>query len=130
MPRSLFSRLLVVVWAVVVAFLIGGVSSLIWGALAVSNLAISPAIPWSVAVMALVLVLLWLYLGGRGWPQSTSQARRAFLRAKPVSRRVLGWALVAGRCPLLRWSASGLCWWSSPRWAAIPPLPTTRRTPC
>lgn len=101
MARSLSGRILTVVWAGIVAFLIGTVSSLIWGALAASNLAISPAIPWSAAVMALVLVLLWLYLGGRGWPQSTSAARRAFLRAEPVSRRVLGWALLAGALSLV-----------------------------
>ena len=101
MARSLSGRILTVVWAGVVAFLIGGLSSLIWGALLVSNLALSPAIPWAVPAMALVLVLLWLYLGGRGWPRSTSQARRAYLRARPVSWRVLGWALVAGALSLV-----------------------------
>jgi membrane protease YdiL (CAAX protease family) len=46
--------------------------------------------------MALVLWLMWMYLGGNGWPRSTSQARRLLLRANPVSAPVFGWAVVAG----------------------------------
>jgi membrane protease YdiL (CAAX protease family) len=46
--------------------------------------------------MALVLWLMWLYLGGKYWPRSTSQARRRYLRANPVSAQAFGWALLAG----------------------------------
>jgi membrane protease YdiL (CAAX protease family) len=99
--RVLANRALVVVWSGVVAFLIGSVSSLVWGALLVANLALSPAIPWSVPVMAVGLALLWLYLGGRGWPRSTAVARRALLRARPVSWRVWGWTLLAGALSLV-----------------------------
>jgi membrane protease YdiL (CAAX protease family) len=58
--------------------------------------ALNPAIPWSVVVMALLLWLMWQYLGGKWWPQSTSEARHRYLRARPVSRQVFAWALVAG----------------------------------
>jgi len=68
----------------------------VWAALVASNLRTSPALPWAVPVMALVLRLMWLYLGGKYWPRSTAQARRRYLRANPVSARVFGWALLAG----------------------------------
>jgi membrane protease YdiL (CAAX protease family) len=40
--------------------------------------------------------LAWQYLGGKWGPQSTSEARRRYLRAKPLSGQVFAWALVAG----------------------------------
>jgi membrane protease YdiL (CAAX protease family) len=64
--------------------------------LLISNVATTPAIPWAVAVMALVLWLMWQYLGGKWWPRSTSEARRRYLRARPISGQVFAWALVAG----------------------------------
>lgn len=68
----------------------------IWSALLAGNLALSPAIPWAVPVMALLLWLLWRYLGGAGWPRRTSAARRRYLRARPVAAPVFAWAVVAG----------------------------------
>ncbi|HEU5438971.1 MAG TPA: CPBP family glutamic-type intramembrane protease [Ktedonobacterales bacterium] len=78
--------------AVVVTLIAGGV----WSALLVVNLTISPAVPWAVVVMALLLWLMWQYLGGRWWPRGTAGARRRALRAKPLAGRTLAWALVAG----------------------------------
>jgi membrane protease YdiL (CAAX protease family) len=68
----------------------------IWTALLVANLATSPAVPWSVAAMALVLWAAWRYLGGSGPPRSTSEARRRGLRAERLAGPVLAWALAAG----------------------------------
>jgi hypothetical protein len=48
-------------------------------------------------MMALMLWVMWQYLGGRWWPRTTAEARRRNLRALPVSRRVFLWALVAGK---------------------------------
>ena len=94
--RTLFARIPAVVWsgamAVLLATSVGGV----WTVLLASNMATSPAIPWAVAVMALLLWVMWQYLGGRWWPRSTSQARRRYLRAKPLPGQVFAWALVAG----------------------------------
>lgn len=78
--------------AVVVTLIAGGV----WTVLLVVNLAISPAVPWAVVVMAVLLWLMWQYLGGRWWPHSTAGARHRALRAKPVAGRRLAWALIAG----------------------------------
>jgi hypothetical protein len=66
--------------ALTLTMLAGGV----WSALLVTNLTISPAIPWAIVVMGLLLWLLWQYLGGRWGPRSTSEARRHSLRANPV----------------------------------------------
>jgi membrane protease YdiL (CAAX protease family) len=46
--------------------------------------------------MGIVLWLFWQYLGGKGWPHSTSQARHRCLRANRVPGSVLTSAVVAG----------------------------------
>jgi membrane protease YdiL (CAAX protease family) len=79
-------------FALVLALGVGG----LWSVLLAINLAASPAIPWSVVVMGLLLWLMWQYLGGRWGPESTSEARRRYLRATPLPGRVLAWALAAG----------------------------------
>lgn len=60
------------------------VGQTLWGVLAVANLAVSPAIPWAAAVQAGVLVLMLLYLSGRGPPKRTAARRRELLRWNPV----------------------------------------------
>ena len=101
MTGSLARRATAVLWAAVLALLVAGVASFIWGGLVVANLTLSPAIPWAVVVMAVVLVLLQQYLGGRWSPRGTSARRRALLRWRAVPRSVLGWALLAGALSLL-----------------------------
>jgi membrane protease YdiL (CAAX protease family) len=78
------------------AFVLTAVVGGIWTALLTINLAMSPAIPWAVVVMTLLLWLLWRYLGGAGWPRGTAEARRQHLRARRVSSRVFTWAVGAG----------------------------------
>lgn len=95
------SMLRAVVWAAVLALIVGGFFSLAWGALIVANFITTPAIPWSVAVMAIVLMVGLLYLGGRWGPTSAADWRRTHLRARLVSGRALGWALLAGALALL-----------------------------
>jgi membrane protease YdiL (CAAX protease family) len=93
---SFGKRLMSIFWSGVLAWLILIVGQQMWVALVMTNLKVSPKIPWSAAVMALVLWLMWQYLGGRWWPRGTAEARRRNLRAFPVSSRVFAWALVAG----------------------------------
>ncbi len=85
-----------VVWSALLAFLITTVGQGVWGALVVTNLATSPAVPWAAVVMGLVLWLMWQYLGGWGWPRGTAEARRRLRRANPVTGLELRWAVVAG----------------------------------
>jgi pimeloyl-ACP methyl ester carboxylesterase/membrane protease YdiL (CAAX protease family) len=80
------------VLALVLTMAVGG----IWAALLVVNLSRSPAVPWSVFVMALILWMIWRYLDGRWPPRSTSEARRRSLRARRLPGRVFAWAVVAG----------------------------------
>jgi membrane protease YdiL (CAAX protease family) len=94
--HSLSGRIMAVAWAGILGFLIIVFGAGVWAALVASNLRTSPAVPWAVPAMALVLWLMWLYLGGKYWPRSTSQARRRYLRANPVSAQAFGWALLAG----------------------------------
>jgi membrane protease YdiL (CAAX protease family) len=54
------------------------------------------ALPWSVAAMAVVLWLMWLYLGGKGWPRSTSEKRRRLLRANRVPPKTFALAFLCG----------------------------------
>jgi membrane protease YdiL (CAAX protease family) len=92
----LFGRIPAVVWSGILAFVLTVVAGGVWTVLLISNVATSPAIPWAVVVMALLLWLMWQYLGGKWGPQSTSEVRRRYLRAKPVSGQVFAWAVVAG----------------------------------
>jgi membrane protease YdiL (CAAX protease family) len=95
-PRSLSRQILAVLWSGFLAFFILAVGQGVWGALLVGNLRTSPAIPWCAPVMAIVLWLFWQYLDGKGWPRSTAETRRCYLRAKRVPGSVFTWALVAG----------------------------------
>jgi hypothetical protein len=94
--HALFSRVPAVVWTGILAFVLTVSAGAVWTVLLISNVATSPAISWAVAVMALLLWLMWQYLGGTWRPQSTSEARRLYLRARPLSGQVFALALVAG----------------------------------
>jgi membrane protease YdiL (CAAX protease family) len=97
----MLSSLRAVAWAAVLALVVAGFFSLTWGALIVVSAITTPAIPWSVAVMAVVLVVALLYLGGRWGPPSTAEWRGVHLRARIVPAQVLGWALLAGALALV-----------------------------
>jgi membrane protease YdiL (CAAX protease family) len=94
--RTLVSRTPAVIWSGVLALALALFGGGIWSLLLAINIASSPAVPWSVVVMAFLLWLVWQYLGGRWGPESTSEARRRYLRATPVPVPVFAWALVAG----------------------------------
>jgi len=104
--RSLASRILVIIWAAFVGFFIALAGQGLWTLLVSINLVTNPTIPWSVAVMAPLLLLMWLYLDGRWWPHSTSEARHRDLRANSVSRQVFGWSFLAGML-----STTALVWY-------------------
>jgi membrane protease YdiL (CAAX protease family) len=94
--RSLPARVLRIIAFGLLAFVITILGGAIWTALLIANLRSSPAVPWSVPIMALLLWLMWSYLGGKGWPPSTSDARRHYLRASRKSTRTYLWSFVAG----------------------------------
>jgi hypothetical protein len=82
--------------AAIVALTIAIVPQGLWTALISANLKTSPRVPWAVVVMAVLLWLMWQYLGGRFGPGRTSQTRRRHLRANLVPRPVFAWAVLAG----------------------------------
>jgi len=94
--RSFATRTLKVAGFGLLAFAITIFAGAIWSGLVVANLQSSPALPWSVPVMALLLWLARSYLGGKGWPRSTSEARRRYLRANRNSGPTYLWVWVAG----------------------------------
>lgn len=81
--------------AIIIGFgvLVGG--NLLPQGLFVANVR-SPAVPWSVALIALYLWLYWQYVSGRWSPQSTAESRRRDLRATALTPVVWRWALIAG----------------------------------
>ena len=94
--RSLPGKLLMVAWSAFLGFVIIVFGAGVWAALVTSNLTTTPAIPWAVPAMTLILWPMWRYLAGKWWPQSTSEARRRCLRAKRVPGEVFGWSLLTG----------------------------------
>lgn len=93
--HSSASRTLKLLGFAVLAFAITTLAGGIWSALLVTNLQTTPDIPWSVPAMAVLLWLAWSYLGGKGPPRSTSEARRRYLRASKRSARMYMWAWIA-----------------------------------
>ena len=94
--RSIAMRTLRVAGFGLLAFAITIFAGGIWSGLLIANLRSNPAVPWSIPAMALVLWLMWSYLAGKGWPTSTSEARRLYLRANKRSRSTYLWAWTAG----------------------------------
>ena len=67
----------------------------IWSALLVANLQTTPALPWSVPVMAALLWALWSYAGGRWGPALMQAFRARSLRAGQPPRAIFTKALAA-----------------------------------
>jgi membrane protease YdiL (CAAX protease family) len=107
--RRLPNRLAGAAWAVILGIIVAMLGQGVWSALIAANLMTTPAIPWSVALMAAVLWLIWEYLGGRWWPASTSDSRRLRLRANAVPMPVFGWAVLAGGFSIVALAG----WWLS-----------------
>jgi len=93
--------MLVIVRAVLTGAVAAAAGTLPWASLVAANLKFLPSVPWAVPLTALYLWLYWRYLRGEGWPRSTAQARRATLRANPLSEDVWAAALFAGGLGLM-----------------------------
>jgi membrane protease YdiL (CAAX protease family) len=94
--HPLVRRLLTVIGFGILALFISTLAGGVWTALMVANIRTAPSIPWAVVAMAALLWLAWRYLGGKGWPRTTAEARRQYLRANPVSAQVFLWTLLSG----------------------------------
>ena len=92
----MWNRVPLLLRALLAAVAVTGTATVVWGSLVQSNLRFSPRLPWAATVMAVFLVFYWKFLQGWGWPRSTSAARRAGLRAEPLSSSAWLWSLLAG----------------------------------
>jgi membrane protease YdiL (CAAX protease family) len=93
---ALWTRLPVVVQAILSGLILAAVGAIPWALLVSTNAKHWPAIPWSVVPAALYLWIFWRFVRGEGWPRSSAEARRMRSRANPLSGEVLGIALTAG----------------------------------
>ena len=93
---SIWGKIASVVRATVVGWLIALVLQVVWSALLVANLRLTPAVPWAAPTILVIVWCAWNFLGGKWGPRKSAEARRQYLRARPVSGGVLGWSLVAG----------------------------------
>jgi len=64
--------------------------------LAQLNLRHGRALPWAALIEALILWVMWRHLSGVGWPAATAAARRRFLRARAIDRRLLPATAITG----------------------------------
>jgi len=103
-PESVTRRILKLTGFALLAFAITAIAGGVWSGILIANLRSSPSIPWSVPLMGILLWLAWRYLGGEGWPPSTSEARRSYLRANRRSARTYFWAWIAGGFALVAFS--------------------------
>jgi membrane protease YdiL (CAAX protease family) len=86
----------VVLAALVASFAITAIGQGVWGAMAIANVKLTPALPWSAVIMPVVLAGLGLFLAGRAGPSWGASARRALVPLAPVSRQAWTWSVAAG----------------------------------
>jgi len=55
-------------WLGIIAMVLNVAVNGVWTALLIANVRTTPAIPWAVMAMAIILSLLWQYLNGRWAP--------------------------------------------------------------
>jgi membrane protease YdiL (CAAX protease family) len=79
----------VVVRAVVVGALVQILGVMPFVMLAQLNLRYGAPVPWAALIEVGIVVMLWRYLSGAGWPASTAGTRRRWLRAGAVDRRLM-----------------------------------------
>ena len=97
--KGLWSRMPVLVKALLAGLTVAGVAVRLWAFLVGMNFRHPGGwlgVPWSVLAMAAFLPFYFLYLNGHGWPRSTAAARRRDFRARNLPARVWGWSLLAG----------------------------------
>ena len=112
--------------ATLAAFAITLIGQTLWGVMAIANVKLTPAIPWSAAVMPFVLAALVAFLAGRIGPNR--DARRALVPLAPVSVRAWAWSLAAGGTAVI---AAAALWTVMATLVHVPPnlLPDLKGVP-
>jgi len=117
LARGSGGSILTAVGAVLVGFVALMLGGSVSGAFMFANLKLAPTLPLFFPATVLWLWLFWRYVRGDGWPRSTSDRRRDWLRGRMPSLRVWVWALVAGGLALA--AAMGIAFMTY-RFAALP----------
>src|SRR5581483_5833529 len=94
--QLLLRRIYIIVVALVVAFAITAVGQGLWGAMALANVKLTPALPWAAIVMPIVLAGLAVFLSGRHLARTRARAGPRLRPPAPLSRRGWVWSLAAG----------------------------------
>jgi membrane protease YdiL (CAAX protease family) len=124
--HSLARRAGLIGLATVTAFAIVLIGQTLWGVLAIANVKLTPAIPWSAAVMPIVLAALVAFLAGRIGPNRA--ARKALVPLAPVSARAWAWSLASGGSAVI---AAAALWTVMATIVRVPPnlLPDLKGVP-
>jgi membrane protease YdiL (CAAX protease family) len=93
---ALWTRLPVVIQAILIGLIVAAVGTIPWAMLVSANAKHWSAIPWSVVPAALYLCFFWRFVRGEGWPRSSAEVRRKHCRANSLSGAAWGIALTAG----------------------------------
>src|SRR5213593_1566274 len=94
---TMWLRIAMLVRAVAVGLAVGLVGTVPWARLIAANTQYLSSVPWAAPVMAVILVVWWLYFAkGWGGPEVTAHARRLSGRANRVPDHLWGPALGAG----------------------------------
>lgn len=93
---QLWRRLPAVVRGIAAGLVILQIGQIPPGIFLLTNLKLTPNVPWFPLATGGWLWVFWQYLSGKGWPQATAQTRREELRARPIPGRIWLWSLLAG----------------------------------
>jgi membrane protease YdiL (CAAX protease family) len=114
--------------ATLVAFAITLIGQTLWGVMAIANVRLTPAIPWSAVVMPVILVALVGVLSGRLGPKTGAQARRGLVPLAPVSGQAWLWSIAGGGAGVI---AAAALWTVLASLVRVPPnvLPSLAGVP-
>src|SRR5262249_58138039 len=92
---ALWTRLPVVVQAILTGLILAAVGTIPWALLVSTNAKHWSAIPLSVAPAALYLLIFLRFVRGEGWPRSIAEAPRMRCRGNPPSGEGFGVSFTA-----------------------------------
>ncbi len=81
--------------AIFFGFIILEIVTRLWSVIALTNIKLTPDIPWSFPLMAIVLFLVWKYLDGQWIPKSTQRIRHLWMRANSLTSKKRKWGWIS-----------------------------------
>src|SRR5215831_7530233 len=89
---SFWSRIPIIVKAILTGFLVSTIGIAIWSV----DIYLFKLSTWSILFMLLPLWIYWKFFSGKSWPKSNSETRSLFFRSTQLSTHVWKWGLMAG----------------------------------